>query len=168
MVFVYHAFSFTAAKYLIPVYLAAIPLIFQKKINLRLTIKDIITGIAASVVILLPFIFFFSLSGKVFTALSINTMLFQLLGVSFPEEIYFRGFLQERLGNNIRSIFIASILFSTMHIPQFIFYNDIYPLLTFFPSLIMGLLYLKTSNILPSAVFHFFSNIVFLGFYDIL
>ncbi|HXX80085.1 MAG TPA: CPBP family intramembrane glutamic endopeptidase [Thermodesulfovibrionales bacterium] len=95
-------------------------------------------------------------------------MIFQLFGVAIPEEVYFRGFLQQRLGNTLKSVLTVSLLFSFMHLPQFIFYGDRYSLLTFFPSLVMGLLYWRTSNVLPSVIFHFCSNIVFLGVYDIL
>jgi len=52
-----------------------------------------------------------------------------------------------------------------MHVPQLIFYGDIYSVMTFFPSLVMGFLYMRTSNVLPSIIFHFFANIVYLGFY---
>jgi len=97
-----------------------------------------------------------------------GAVVFQLLGVAVPEEVYFRGFLQQRLGNTLREVLLVSLLFSFMHLPQFIFYGDKYSLLTFFPSLVMGLLYWRTSNVLPSTIFHFLSNIVFLGVYDIL
>ena len=122
-------------------------------------------GIIVSIIILTPFYVVLSFTGKTFGLLSINTIVFQLLGISFPEEVFFRGFLQEKFGNTIKGLLIVSILFSLMHIPQFIFYGDIYSLLTFFPSLIMGFLYMKTSNVFPSTIFHFLSNVIFLGFY---
>ena len=122
-------------------------------------------GIVVSIIVLAPFYVIFSFFGKSFGLMPLSAMAFQLLGISFPEEIFFRGFLQERFGNNIKGLLIVSILFSLMHMPQFIFYGDIYSLFTFFPSLIMGILYMKTSNVLPSTIFHFLSNIVFLVFY---
>jgi len=103
-------------------------------------------------------------TGKVFAMQPAGAVLYQLVGISFPEEVYFRGFLQERVGNTVRGVLIVSALFSFMHIPQFILYGDTYSLLTFFPSLVMGFLYLRTSNVLPSTLFHFCSNVVFLGF----
>jgi membrane protease YdiL (CAAX protease family) len=106
--------------------------------------------------------------GRPLVWLPVGAVIFQLLGVSVPEEVYFRGFLQDGLGNTLKSVLVVSLLFSFMHLPQFIFYGDRYSLLTFFPSLVMGLLYWRTSNVLPSAIFHFSSNIVFLGVYDIL
>ncbi len=100
--------------------------------------------------------------------LPVSAVIFQLLGVSLPEEVYFRGFLQERLGNTMKGVVVVSLLFALVHLPQFVIYRDPYALLTFFPSLVMGFLYCRTSNVLPSAIFHFASNIVFLGVYDIL
>jgi len=124
-----------------------------------------VLGIVVSIIVLAPFYVIFSFFGKSFGLMPLSAMAFQLLGISFPEEIFFRGFLQERFGNNIKGLLIVSILFSLMHMPQFIFYGDIYSLFTFFPSLIMGILYMKTSNVLPSTIFHFLSNVIFLGFY---
>jgi membrane protease YdiL (CAAX protease family) len=168
LVVVYHAFSLSFLKYLIPVLLLAIPLILRGRINGRFSVKDGALGILASTVLLLPFWFFLSQTGKVFHLLPPGAILFQLFGISLPEEAYFRGFLQQSLGNTMKGLLVTSIFFSFMHLPQFLFYGDVYSLLTFFPSLVMGFLYLRTSNILPSTVFHFLSNIVFLGFYDIL
>jgi membrane protease YdiL (CAAX protease family) len=91
-------------------------------------------------------------------------MLYQLIGVAFAEEVYFRGFLQESLGNTTRSIVIVSSLFACMHVPQLIIYHDVSALLTFFPSLVMGYLYLRTRNIAASTLFHFLANTVYMGF----
>jgi len=124
-----------------------------------------VLGIIVSFIILVPFYVVLSFIGKTFSLLPLNTIVFQLICISFPEEVFFRGFLQERFGNTVKGLVIVSVLFSLMHLPRFIFYGDIYSLFTFFPSLIMGFLYMKTSNVLPSTIFHFLSNIVFLGFY---
>jgi membrane protease YdiL (CAAX protease family) len=164
----YHAFSLSFLKYLIPVFLLCIPALIQRTINLRFSVKDIITGLVASVAVLIPFSFIAASAGKVFSLLPLNGLIFQLVGIALPEEVYFRGFLQERLGNTFGGVVVVSFLFAFMHIPQFVFYGDPYSLLTFFPSLVMGFLYWRTSNVLPSMVFHFLSNTVFLGFYDIL
>ena len=164
----YHAFPLSFLKYLIPLYLLVIPLLFRETIRLRFSVKDAAMGVVVSAAVLLPFWYFFSHPGKPFAWLPMGAVMFQLLGVSLPEEVYFRGFLQQRLRNTLKSVLVVSLLFSFMHLPQFIFYGDRYSLLTFFPSLVMGLLYWRTSNVLPSVIFHFFSNIVFLGIYDIL
>lgn len=165
LVFVYHAFSLYLFKYLIPLFLFTIPYILQGRLNLRFRIRDILIGAIVSIIILIPFWYLFSKTGKAFFFLPVSANIFQLFGISLPEEVYFRGFLQERLGNTIKGLLAVSILFAFTHLPQFIFYNDPYSLLTFFPSLVMGFLYLRTSNVLPSTIFHFLSNIVFLGFF---
>ncbi len=102
--------------------------------------------------------------GKTFVFLPTSALLFQVFGIAFPEEIYFRGFLQDCLGNNIRAMIVVSFLFSLTHVPQLIVYGDPYSLLTFFPSLVMGSLYMRTSNVLSSTIFHALANIMFLGF----
>lgn len=110
-----------------------------------------------------PFLFFLLMTGKTISLIPLRTFLFQLFIVALPEEIYFRGFLQERFGNNIQSVILVSILFSIMHLPQFIMYNDIYAILTVFPSLVMGMLYMWTANIIAPTIFHVTANMVFLS-----
>jgi membrane protease YdiL (CAAX protease family) len=168
LVCAYHAFSLPFLRYLIPLYLFAVPFLFREPLHFRFSTRDAATGIAVSAGVLLPFWFFFSYPGRPLALLPAGAVVFQLLGVAVPEEVYFRGFLQQRLGNTLKDVLLVSLLFSFMHLPQFIFYGDKYSLLTFFPSLVMGLLYWRTSNVLPSTIFHFLSNIVFLGVYDIL
>ena len=162
----YHAFSLHIIRYFVPFFLISASYALQKKINLRFNVRDALTGIIASAAVLTPFGYILSLStGRVFEFMPIHGLLFQLLGASFPEEVYFRGFLQERFGNNIRGIVLTSLLFSLMHLPRLIFLGDIYSVMTFFPSLIMGFLYMRTGNILPSIIFHFSANVLFLGFH---
>lgn len=161
----YHAFSLHFIRYLIPFLLISASYALQKMINLRFNVRDALAGIIASAAILAPFGYILSLTGRSFELMPFNGLVFQLLSASFPEEVYFRGFLQERFGNNIRGIVLTSLLFSLMHLPRLIFLGDIYSVMTFFPSLIMGFLYMRTGNILPSIIFHFSANVVFLGFY---
>ncbi len=168
VVSVYQAFPLPLFKYLIPIFLLTVPFILQGEINFRFSAKDAAIGVIVSTVVLMPMWYFFCHSGKSFALLPTNAVLFQLFGISLPEEAYFRGFLQHRIGNAIKGILIVSLLFALTHLPRFIFHGDAYSLLTFFPSLVMGFLYLRTSNILPSVIFHFSSNIVFLGICDIL
>lgn len=164
----YHASSLSLFKYLIPLFLLITPYFLQGNFNFRLSLKDGAMGLITSVLLLFPLWFFFAHSGKPFTLLPAGAVLFQFLGISLPEEVYFRGFLQHRIGNTVRGILIVSLLFAITHLPRLIFQGDTHSLLTFFPSLVMGFLYLRTSNILPSTIFHFLSNVVFLGFCDIL
>ena len=166
--YAYHAFSFSLLKYAIPLFLVAIPYLMQGKIKLTFCTRDILIGITVSAVVLSPMWYFMSRRGGIFVFLPATKVLFQIFGVAFPEEIYFRGFLQDRFGNHIKAMIVVSLLFSLAHLPQLIFYGDPYSLLTFFPSLVMGFLYMRTANVLPCTIFHALANIIFLGFYDIL
>jgi membrane protease YdiL (CAAX protease family) len=102
--------------------------------------------------------------GIPFSPPPVGSLPVQLFLVSLPEEAFFRGFLQQRLGNNLKGIVLVSALFTVTHLPGFLLNGDIYSVLTFFPSLVMGHLYMRRASILPSTIFHFFANIVFLGF----
>jgi len=164
MVSVYHAFSFGMLKYLIPFFLMAVPCFMAGSIKMKFKMRDIILGVVTSAVVLAPFWFSMQSAGNRLQPLPLQVLVFQLFGVCLPEEAYFRGFLQESLGNNMRGIFFTSSLFALMHLPQLAVYGDWYSLMTFFPSLVMGYLYMQTSNILPSLIFHFVANILFLGF----
>lgn len=163
LVCLYQAFSLFFLRYLIPLFLLSVPYILQDRINLRFSLRDMVMGFFVSLCLLLPFWYVMVHSGRGFAPLPASAVLYQLVGISFPEEVYFRGFLQERIGNTIKGVLIVSVLFSLMHVPQFVFHGDAYSMLTFFPSLVMGFLYWRTFNILPSILFHFFSNVVFLG-----
>jgi hypothetical protein len=163
MVFVYHAFSLSFLEILIPFFLVTAPFLFRVKVGLRFSRRDILTGIIVSALVLLPFCCSVSLMGRRFVLPPMGTVLFQLAGAALPEEVYFRGFLQERLGNTPGAVVLVSALFALTHLPQLIFYLDISSLLTFFPSLVMGFLYMRTANVITPTLFHFCANIVFLS-----
>jgi len=163
MVFVYHAFSLSFLEVLIPLFLVTVPFLFRVKVGLMLKGRDILTGVIVTAAVLLPFCFSVLLVGKKFIMPSGGTVLSQLAGVALPEEVYFRGFLQERMGNTPKAVVAVSALFAFTHLPQLIFYSDLSSVLTFFPSLVMGFLYMKTTNVIPSIIFHFGANIVFLS-----
>ena len=92
----------------------------------------------------------------------------QLFFVALPEEVFFRGYLQEKLGNNIKGVVIVSVLFALGHFFTLCVASGFaggictQSVLTFFPSLIMGYLYVRTETLLGSIVFHFLSNIVYI------
>ena len=157
-----HAFSLRFLDYLTPLYLVAAPLVLGKRVNINFSGRQIALAVIVSVVILLPFLFFFSVTRK-FVPPGAGALAVQLFGISFPEEIFFRGFLQDTLGNNYKGVIVTSLLFAGAHLPAFFFSGDSYAPLTFFPSLVMGFLYLRTSNVIPPAIFHFFANVVYLG-----
>jgi len=140
------------------------PFFFQERVKVKFDPGDFFIGIIVSFIVLLPFSCFLVFAGRPFVMLPPSAVIFQLFGAAVPEEVYFRGFLQERLGNTLISVVIVSILFSLMHVPRVIFYGDVYSPLTFFPSLVMGFLYLRTSNVVPPTIFHVAANTVFLSF----
>jgi len=81
--------------------------------------------------------------------------------VSLPEEFFFRGFLQDSIGKSFRAVFLVSLLFSLAHLPKVIFMGEWISLLSFFPFIDYGWLYMKTNNILPGVIFHFLANLVY-------
>ncbi|GJM16976.1 MAG: hypothetical protein DHS20C13_23030 [Thermodesulfobacteriota bacterium] len=134
--------------------------------------KGILTGFVVSVVLLSVYtavIYSYGLyTGQklVINSLPAAFILTQLLMVALPEEVFFRGYLQNKLGNNIKGIIIVSLLFAAGHfITQCLGGGHniavcSQAILTFFPSLVMGYLYLKTKTLWASIIFHFFANIV--------
>jgi membrane protease YdiL (CAAX protease family) len=162
-VFLSHAFPFRAFTYAIPLFLTAVPIFLRERINFSFSMRHIILGAWVSLVVLAP-VFIWLYTEKSLRPLSLHMAMTQLFLVSFPEEVFFRGFLQDILGNNVMGVVIVSLMFSLSHLPLLLFGWAVYAPLTFFPSLVMGLLYMKTSNVLPSAIFHFLANVVFLGF----
>lgn len=90
-----------------------------------------------------------------------------VFGVAFPEELFFRGFIQERLniffgkkfnllGINFGwGLFLTSLLFMLIHLPQG--FNTV-RFLTFFPGLIFGLIREKYGSIFPAVIIHALSN----------
>jgi len=184
MVFLYHALSLKILSFLIPLSMYLFPLVFrvagQQSGRNSATVRQKIVrqcDRAAERQFFIRNKFFHNLTialshGRtvalflllccsIFVYPSAGRVLYQFFGVALPEEFYFRGFLQDELGNNLRAVIFVSILFSFMHLPRLIFYSDLLSIMTFFPSLIMGYLYLKTGNILASTVFHFLANTAF-------
>jgi membrane protease YdiL (CAAX protease family) len=60
-------------------------------------------------------------------------------------------------------VLLVSLLFAVAHVPKALFLGDWMSLLTFFPSLVMGWLYMKTNNILPGTIFHLLANLIHQG-----
>jgi membrane protease YdiL (CAAX protease family) len=134
--------------------------------------RGVFAGLAVSAVLLSIYtavIYIYGLySGQklVFNSLPAAFILTQLLMVALPEEVFFRGYLQNKLGNNIRGVIIVSLLFALGHFITLCLGGGhniaicSQAVLTFFPSLVMGYLYLKTKTLWASIIFHFFANIV--------
>ncbi|MBF0537226.1 MAG: CPBP family intramembrane metalloprotease [Nitrospirae bacterium] len=163
--------SIPAALYLIPAY-------YLRRLPMPPKSADILLGVLGCVFFVLPFVlikvvvlkgsFAFPLiAGAAFPLIAgaaappLVYILTLLMVNALPEELFFRGYLQESLGNGPSSVVIVSVLFALCHSGRFLISGDVTPLLTFFPSLMMGWLYLKTSNILPSTLFHLVANLAF-------
>ncbi len=89
----------------------------------------------------------------------------QLFLVAIPEELFFRGYLQREFGNDYRAVILVSILFAIAHLLIVCATTGSLGVcvqngLTFFPSLVMGYLYIKTKTLWSSIFFHFLANIV--------
>jgi uncharacterized protein len=143
---------------LLPALMLIFPIIVGHRVKLQLSIKDFMLGIVVSFVILAPYYVIF---GENMKTITVHVFLFQLLSVSFPEEFFFRGFLQDTIGRNFRAVLLVSLLFAVAHVPKALFLGDWMSLLTFFPSLVMGWLYMKTNNVLPGTIFHFLANMAY-------
>lgn len=150
----------------------AVPLVLKPDTrDLRWDPKGILTGLAVSLGILLIYVAvlygYGRHSGKslVFNGLSYPFMAVQLLLVALPEEVFFRGYLQQKLGNTIKGVIAVSFLFALAHFVTLCLAGDGFSVcgqavLTFFPSLVMGYLYMKTGTLWASIIFHFLANIV--------
>lgn len=91
--------------------------------------------------------------------------LIQFILVAIPEELFFRGYLQREFGNDYRAVVIVSLLFAVAHLVIVCATSGglgvcIQNGLTFFPSLVMGYLYMKTGTLWSSIFFHFCANIM--------
>jgi membrane protease YdiL (CAAX protease family) len=151
----------------LPILMVMFPIIVGYRVKLRFSIKDFFLGLIVSVVILLPYYIIFIIFSPSPSPPPLEGggwgrgIIFQLLLVALPEEFFFRGFLQDSIGRNFRAVLLVSLLFSIAHLPRAIFFDDWITLLSFFPSLVMGWLYMKTNNILPGTTFHLLSNLVY-------
>jgi membrane protease YdiL (CAAX protease family) len=148
----------TAYFSLLPLLMLIFPLAVGHRVKLTFSLQDFSLGLVVSLIVLLPYYLLFGGTGKTITSYA---LIFQILAVSLPEEFFFRGFLQDSIGKSFRAVFLVSLLFSLAHLPKAIFMGEWISLLSFFPSLIMGWLYMKTNNILPGVLFHFLANLVY-------
>jgi membrane protease YdiL (CAAX protease family) len=142
---------------LLPLLMLTFPVLVGHSVKLKFSLQDISLGLVVSLIVLLPYYLLFGGTVKTITAF---TIAFQVLSIAFPEEYFFRGFLQDSIGKNFRAVVLTSLFFALAHLPKALFIGDWMSLLSFIPSLIMGWLYMKTNNILPGVIFHFLANLV--------
>jgi hypothetical protein len=129
--------------------------------------KGVLLSIGVLAVYLLALIFYGLITGKHpgIGQAGYSFFLIQLVLVAIPEEVFFRGYLQKELGNDYRAVIVVSFLFAIAHLLIVCastggLGNCIQNGLTFFPSLVMGYLYLKTKTLWSSIFFHFSANIL--------
>lgn len=95
--------------------------------------------------------------------------LIQLFLVAFPEEIFYRGYLQSRLDQiigkdqkvfgidlNLASIVLCSVLFAIAHLVTI---PNLARLSVFFPSLLFGWMRRADQSVVPVAIFHALCNL---------
>lgn len=151
---------------IIPILLGGDESVFS--INPRGLLNGILLSVATVciymfIVYLLPLEFGNELS---FEKVTPSLVLINFFLVALPEELFFRGYLQKELGNNIKTVVLVSVLFAFAHFVTICIFKggNIFVcsvnVLTFFPSLVMGYLYYKTGTIWSSIFFHCLANIV--------
>jgi len=142
----------------LPVLMLIYPIAVGYRVKLRFSLKDLLFGLVISLALVIPYFLIF---GSNVRAITVYSLIFQLLSVALPEEYFFRGFLQDSVGKNIKAVLFVSLLFSLAHLPRAVFLGEWISLLSFFPSVVMGWLYMKTNNILPGTIFHLLANLVY-------
>lgn len=139
--------------------------------------KDFLLTVKVAAVVLPLFViihyFFWNLtSGKPFVLhlekSLIPLVIWNLVGVSFPEEVFFRGYLQTRLakvmekrikllGTDIGlAVIVTSAVFALAHLIKGF---DFRYLAVFFPSLLFGWVRERTNTILAPSLLHWLSNL---------
>jgi len=100
-----------------------------------------------------------------------NAILIQLLAIALPEEVFFRGYLQDRLNSVFGrpwrlwgaelgpGLFLTALLFVLCHL--LIAINWV-RLAIFFPALLFGWMRERTGSLLPPVLFHALSNLTFI------
>ena len=93
---------------------------------------------------------------------SLDTLFGQLLILAFGEEIVFRAFLQGKLSQFIKpwlAILLSSIVFAALHFTPGVIAIVIMDLLSVFvDSILFGIIYDRSKNVLASTVAHFLGN----------
>ena len=130
-------------------------------------IKGVLISIGVLALYLLVLVSYGFISGNYpgIREVGYSFFLTQLILVAIPEEVFFRGYLQKQFGNDYRAVIVVSFLFAIAHLVIVCATAGVLGIciqngLTFFPSLVMGYLYMKTGTLWSSIFFHFFANVV--------
>ena len=166
LIFPKYVVTFAAASFLL------VPYLLGKGLKLEFKLRQVFISLLISLIIIgLYLLLFHVITQKSIHlyALSLNLIIIHLVVIAFPEEAFFRGYLQQELGNDIRSIIIVSILFAIGHFLTICIVSGSFglhcvsALLTFFPSLVMGYLYYKSQSVWGCTIFHFLSNLAYIS-----
>lgn len=128
--------------------------------------RGVILGIIVSVVILSIYVLIVDKPIR-FGRISYSLIILQLFFVALPEEVFFRGYLQEKIGNNVKGVLVVSALFVLGHLVArcvgggFSGSTCLQDLLTFFPSIVMGFLYAASGTLWGNIAFHFLANVIY-------
>ena len=101
----------------------------------------------------------------------ISWLVYQFMYIAVAEEMFFRGYLQSnvlcllttsiqknRVFLNLIGIIVSAIVFAISHS---VILGSVMPMITFFPGLIFGWLFVKTESLLAPILFHGLANIYY-------
>jgi membrane protease YdiL (CAAX protease family) len=146
-----------------------VPFIMASEVKgLRWNPRGILIGLLISVVILSLYMLVIRKAFD-FTKVSFSLIMVHLLLIAIPEEVFFRGYLQEKIGNDLKGILVVSLLFAVGHVVTRCLFSTCngggysQALLTFFPSIVMGYVYLISGTLWANILFHFLANVVYVA-----
>jgi len=105
LVLVFLSYGFPARSFdvVLPVYLLAVPVLLTGRFNAAFSLKQVVLGLFVSLVLILPFLIllprFFT-----FSEITVSAVVLQFFLISFPEEVFFRGFVQDVLRNDFKGV----------------------------------------------------------------
>jgi membrane protease YdiL (CAAX protease family) len=105
----------------LPVLMLIYPIAVGYRVKLRFSLKDLLFGLVISFALVIPYFLIF---GSNVRAITVYSVIFQLLSVDLPEEYFFRGFLQDSIGKSIKAVLFVSLLFSLSHLPRAVFLGE--------------------------------------------
>lgn len=164
--------GFLPSEYVFPlaaVLMFGMPFLMKSDVvGLRWNLRGVLIGVTVSIVILSLYVL---IIGKPIqpSRVSFSLIVPHLVLVAIPEEVFFRGYLQERIGNNLRGVLFVSLLFSVAHLVTRCLGGGcsgmgyLLALLTFFPSIVMGYMYVISGTLWANITFHFLANVVYVS-----
>lgn len=118
--------------------------------------QDLVRLFSITLVTFVPYVIFYIYMSPHFAWRVPNNLLeivaLNLLVVALPEEIFYRGFLQAKLG-----IILVNVVFALAH---WVGEYDIVRLLPFFPGLVFSYLTYRSRSIVSAVVYHTLCNVL--------